>query len=120
MSNVIEWVLELDVQAGQADNVGPLLDDMVAATKADEPGALHYEYYANADQSKITVLERYADNAAAMAHLGNFGEKFADRFLAAFAPTRFTVFGPAKDDLRAALTGFGAVHMDYHKGFARG
>jgi quinol monooxygenase YgiN len=109
----------LDVQAGQTDNVAPLLDEMIAATKADEPGALHYEYYANADHTKITVLERYADNAAAMVHLGNFGAKFADRFLAAFAPTRFTVFGPAGDDLRAALAGFGAVHMAHYKGFAR-
>lgn len=119
MSNVIEWVLELDVQAGQAENVGPLLDEMVAATKADEPGALHYEYYTNPDHTKITVLERYADNTAAMAHLGNFGAKFADRFLAAFAPSRFVVHGPAGDDLRAALAGFGAVHMDYYKGFSR-
>ena len=119
MSNVIEWVLELDVQSGQSGNVGPLLDEMVAATKADEPGALHYEYYTNEDKSKITVLERYADNAAAMVHLGNFGGKFADRFLAAFVPTRFTVCGPAGDDLRAALSGFGAVHLDHYKGFAR-
>ena len=29
-----------------------------------------------------TVLERYADSAAAMVHMGNFGEKFAPRFLA--------------------------------------
>lgn len=120
MSKVIEWVLELDVQDGQADNIGPLLEEMVAATKADEPGTLHYEYYANADHTKITVLERYADNAAAMVHMGNFGAKFADRFIAAFAPIRFTVFGPAEDDLRAAVAGFGAVHMDHYKGFARG
>lgn len=120
MSKVIEWVLELDVQEGQGATVGPLLEEMVAATKADEPGALHYEYYANADKSKITVLERYADNAAAMVHLGNFGAKFAERFMAAFAPTRFTVYGPAEDDLRGALAGFGAVHLDHYKGFARG
>lgn len=119
MSNVIEWVLEMDVQEGQADNVAPLLDEMVTATKADEPGALHYEYYTNEDRTKVTVLERYSDNAAAMVHLGNFGAKFAERFVAAFAPTRFTVYGPAGDDLRGALAGFGAVHMDYYKGFAR-
>ena len=120
MSDVIEWVLEMDVQAGQADNVAALLDDMVSATERDEPGALVYEYYTNADRSQVTVLERYRDSAAAMVHLGNFGEKFADRFLAAFAPTRFTVYGPASDELRAALSGFGAVHMDYLRGFARG
>lgn len=119
MSDIIEWVLEMRVQEGQADNVQPLIDEMVAATQADEPGALHYEYYMNADRSACTVLERYADNAAAMIHLGNFGEKFAERFLAAFAPERFYVYGPAEDDLRAALAGFGAHHLELAAGFHR-
>lgn len=120
MSKVIEWVLEMDVRDGQGETMASLLDEMVAATEADEPGALHYEYYTNEDRSKVTVLERYADNAAAMTHLGNFGEKFAERFLGVFAPTRFTVYGPAGDDLRTALAAFGAAHMDHFKGFARG
>lgn len=119
MGDIIEWVLEMRVQDGQAENVQPLIEEMVAATHADEPGALHYEYYMNEDRSRCTVLERYADNAAAMVHLGNFGAKFADRFLAAFAPERFTVYGPAEDDLREALVGFGATHLEMAAGFHR-
>mgnify|MGYP001060566560 CR=1 FL=1 len=61
MSNVIEWVLEMKVQDGQAGNVQPLIDEMVAATMANEPGALHYEYYMTEDGSMCTVLERYAE-----------------------------------------------------------
>jgi quinol monooxygenase YgiN len=119
MSDVIEWVLEMAIQPGQMPNVQPLLDEMVAATRADEPGALHYEYYMNTDQTRCTVIERYADNAAVMAHLGNFGAKFADRFLAAFAPVRFTVYGPANDTVRGALAGFGATHETMIAGFHR-
>ena len=107
MSDIIEWVLEMRVQDGQADRVQPLLDEMVAAKRADEPGALHYEYYMPDDRSTCTVLERYADNDAVMAHLGNFGAKFADRFLTAFAPERFTVYGPAKDGRRFPPLAFG-------------
>ena len=87
------------VQEGQADNVQPLLDEMVAATKSDEQGALHYEYYMNEDRSTCTVLERYADNAAVMVHLGNFGAKFANRFLAVFAPERLPFM--AKQTMRS-------------------
>ncbi len=119
MSDIIEWVLEMRVQDGQADKVQPLLDEMVAATKADEPGALHYEYYMPADKSTCTVLERYSDNAAVMTHLGNFGAKFADRFLAAFAPERFVVYGPANDEVMGALAGFGATQQDRVAGFTR-
>jgi quinol monooxygenase YgiN len=119
MSDIIEWVLEMRVQDGQADHVQPLLDEMVKATRADEPGALHYEYYMPEDRSTCTVLERYADNAAVMAHLANFGEKFAPRFLAAFTPERFVVYGPASDEVRTALAGFGATHQQMVAGFHR-
>lgn len=37
----------MDVQPGQSDNVQPLIEEMLTATKADEPGALHYEYFMN-------------------------------------------------------------------------
>ncbi len=119
MSDIIEWVLEMRVQDGQADNVQPLVDEMVAATQRDEPGALHYEYYMPEDRSTCTVLERYADNDALMAHLGNFGAKFADRFLTVFAPERFTVYGPANEQVREALKGFGATHQQMASGFHR-
>ena len=119
MSDAIEWVLELKVLEGQAEMVQPLLDEMVKATQADEPGALHYEYYMPADRSTCTVLERYADNAAVMTHLGNFGAKFADRFLTAFAPVRFTVYGPASDEVMSALAGFGATNQKMVAGFSR-
>ncbi len=119
VSAIIEWVLEMEIQPGQADNVQPLLDEMAKATEADEPGALHYEYYINADKTRCTVLERYADNAAVMTHLGNFGAKFAERFLTAFAPVRFTVYGPADEQVKAALAGFGATHETLIAGFSR-
>jgi len=119
MSDVIEWVIEMQIQHGQAETVQPLVDEMVSATKANDPGTLHYEYYLNADRTRCTVLERYADSAAAMQHLANFGERFAARFQAVFAPTRVTVYGPADDAVRAALAGLGATHETRIGGFAR-
>ena len=67
----------------------------------------------------VTVVERYSDSAAALVHLGNFGEKFADRFFAAFTPKRLVVYGPASDELRGALAGLGAEHLGYLIGFNR-
>lgn len=119
MSDIVEWVLQLDIQVGQGDKVRPLLDEMVAMSEAEEPDALHYVYYTNDDRTKVTVLERYTDSAAAMVHLGKFEARYADRFFAVFAPTRFTVFGPASAELRTALSGFGAVYMKYEIGFSR-
>ncbi|MDZ4095971.1 MAG: antibiotic biosynthesis monooxygenase [Paracoccaceae bacterium] len=119
MSSVIEWVLEMAVKPGQLPAVQPLIEEMVAATKTNEPGALHYEYYMTPDCSRCTVIERYADNAGVMVHQGNFGAKFADRFLATFAPDRLTVYGPANEEVRNALAGLGATHQDLVAGFHR-
>ena len=119
MSDIIEWVLEMKVQDGQLDNVQPLIEEMVAATKADEPGALVYEFYMTPGKTHCTVIERYADNAAVMAHLGNFGAKFAGRFMAAFSPLRFTVYGNASKEVREALAGMGATHQVPAGGFHR-
>jgi hypothetical protein len=51
--------------------------------------------------------------------LGSFGQNFAERFLAAVAPTRLVVYGDPNDEVRAALSAFGAVHMAQIGGFAR-
>lgn len=119
MNDHIEWVLEMNIQDGMSDAVQPLIDEMVAATQANEPGALTYEYYLTDDGTQCTVLERYADSDAAMVHLENFGTHFAERFLATFAPVRFTVYGPSTETLRAALAGFGATFDTRIGGFQR-
>ena len=119
MSDIIEWVLVLEVKDGQAENVQSLLDEMVSATKDNEPGTLHYEYYANDDLSQVTVLERYKNTDAAMVHMGNFGAKFAPQFLTAFAPISFSVFGPAGVPLKEALAPFGATFTPMISGFHR-
>lgn len=119
MSDTIEWVLELKLADGKREAVQALIEEMSAATMADEPGAQVYEYYLSEDGGTVTVLERYADSAAAMVHMTNFGEKFAPRFLAMLTPVSFRVFGPASDELREALAAVGASHHAQIAGFAR-
>ena len=65
------------------------------------------------------IYERYADSDAAVVHLGNFGAKFAERFLQCFEPTDLYVYGEPSDEARAALDGFGAVYLGTFGGFSR-
>ena len=113
----VHWHITMTVNAGKADAVKPLLDKMVAATEANEPGALIYDYMGDGDQ--VQIYERYADNAAAMTHMGNFGANFADEFLATFSITSVTVYGPAGDDLKEALAPFSPTYLPQISGFAR-
>ncbi len=119
MSDAIHWILELDIKEGAFEAFKDLMNEMVEATKANEPGALIYEWFVSDDARHCHIAERYADSDAVMTHLASFGEKFADRFLAILQPTRFVVYGNADSQVRQALAGFGAVHMEQIGGFAR-
>ncbi len=119
MSDHVYWILELAVKPGQADAFKALMNEMVEATQANEPDALNYEWTLSADGATCHIHERYADSAATMTHLASFGANFAERFLAAVEPTRFTVYGNPNAEVRGALDGFGAVYMTPAAGFAR-
>lgn len=119
MSNVVQWVLELNIKDGELENFNALVNDMVEATKANEPGTTIYEWFVSDDGKQCHICERYVDSAAVMTHLASFGEKFAERFLAILEPTRLVVYGNPSSEARKALAGFGAVHMEQVGGYAR-
>ncbi len=109
----------LDIKTSDLDQLKTLLEEMVSATQADEPDTLNYEWFISADGSTCHIYERYAGSAAVMTHLGNFGEKFAERFMAILQPSRMMVYGSPNDEVITALSGLGAVFMAPLGGFDR-
>ena len=107
----------MKVNEGMAEKVVPLVTKMSEATMANEPDALIYEYMQAGDA--VHIYERYADNAAAMVHMTNFGENFAEEFFEVFTVESVAVYGPAGDDLKEALSGAGPAYLDKIAGFAR-
>jgi quinol monooxygenase YgiN len=119
MSNHVYWIIEADVVDGKLDELKSLMQEMSAATKADEPGALNYEWSLSADDTKCHIFERYTDADATMVHMGNFGSKFARKFMAVLAPTSCTLYGAPDDRVRAGLKPMGCVEMTSAAGFSR-
>jgi quinol monooxygenase YgiN len=119
MTNNVYWLLELAIKDGELDNFKTLVKEMVEATERDEPGALNYEYWIGEDGSTCHIYERYTDSDATMVHLGNFGSKFAERFMGCVDPTGFTVYGSANAQVKEALAGFGPTYMGSFGGFSR-
>lgn len=115
-SDDVHWVLELAIKDGRGDELAPLAEEMSAATETEQ-GAIAYEWYRSGDT--VHLLERFDDSAGALTHLGNFDAQFADRFFDLFEATGWTVYGPASDDLKDAITPMGAVFYDKVSGFAR-
>jgi quinol monooxygenase YgiN len=110
MSDQISWRVELAVKPGQLDRFQDLTREMVAATR-QERGVLSYERFIADDPAVIHVYERYADSAAALAHLKHFRETFAERYSQLVDRTTFTVYGNPTDALKQVLDGFGAVYL---------
>lgn len=119
MTNDIYWVLEAEIKAGEVEHLRSLITEMVGATKTDEPGTLNYEWFISADESTCHIYERYANSAAVMRHLGNFGEKFAKRFMSILQPSRMMVYGEPTDEVIAALGRLNAEFMAPLGGFSR-
>lgn len=118
MSSTVSWNLQMSVHEGRLNDARDLMKEMVAATE-QEAGAQGYEWFLSRDGKTCHINERYADSAAAMVHLGNFGSKFADRFLTCFEPTSLSVYGEPSAEARAALDGFGATYLGWLGGFKR-
>ena len=92
--------------------------EMVESTR-QEAGTLGYEWFLGEEGATCHIHERYTDSDAVMAHLGNFGANFAERFLQCFEPTGLAVYGEPSSEARAALDGFGAVYLGTFGGFVR-
>ncbi len=118
MSNTISWNLQMSVRDGKLNDARDLMNEMVTTTR-QESGTQNYEWFLSEDGKSCHINERYADSGAVMVHLGTFGTKFADRFLACFEPTSLSVYGNPSAEARAALDGFGATYLGWLGGFIR-
>lgn len=118
MGEQVSWLLELAVKPGELEHFRTLMNEMVESTRG-EPGAMTYEWFLSEDGTAVHIYERYTDSAATMTHLGNFGAKFAQRFLSMIEPTRLTVYGTPSDEVKGVLNGFGATYLGPFGGFTR-
>lgn len=118
VSGVVAWVVELALKPEALDEFRSLTRKMVEATKA-EPGALVYERFVSGDGRSVHLYERYADSAAALAHLRTFADRFAAPFSALAERRRVTVYGDPSRELRAVLDRIGAVYLASLDGFSR-
>ena len=117
MSDEVSWQVELELKPGPLRPFRALTEEMVDVTRG-EAGALIYERFISEDGKTIWAYERYADSAAAVAHLRTFAKQFGERFTSMVIRKRFTVFGSPSDELRSILEGFDATYLARFAGFS--
>jgi len=118
MSELVSWNLRVSIRQDQLEAFRTLMQEMVTSTEA-ESGTLGYELFISSDDTECHIHERYANSAGALAHLGHFGSRFAERFLGCVEPTSILVYGEPSDEVRTILDGFGAIYFGTLGGFSR-
>lgn len=119
MNDNVIMMSEYSIKSGELAHFKALVKEMVDAIQVSEPTTLIYEIFISEDGKSCQFMERYADSAAVMAHVGNFREKFGERFWKFLEPKEFKIFGNLSDELREAVSGVGAMILLPIDGFAR-
>lgn len=86
------FVVELDVQPGQVDDLQKVAREMVDLARENEPSTLNYEYFLSEDGKRCHIYERYVDSSALLSHSLSFPDELQQR-AQAFRPVRLTAYG---------------------------
>ena len=113
----IAWMPEWTVKSGTFEGVRALLDEMEASARS-EAGTLSYALYLSEDGKTITFYERYADEAAVLAHQATFSERFEARANDAMVCSRITVLGSPGEEIRNSISGCNPVYLKALSGFS--
>ena len=116
MGTEIAWMPEWVVKAGTYEDVRALLEEMEASA-AKEAGTLAYALYLSEDEKTITFYERYADEAAVLAHQAAFAEHFEQRANEAMVCSRIMVMGGPGEEIRQCISGCNPVYLTAFAGF---
>jgi len=117
MGTEIAWLPEWTVTPGAWERARALLEEMVTSARS-EPGTLSYAVYVSEDGQTITFYERYADEAAVLAHQAHFGERFAERAKGAMTCTRITVLGSPGEEVRKSISFCHPIYLRPFGGFS--
>jgi hypothetical protein len=82
---------------------------------ANDPGALQYDWFFNADESKCVIRETYADSEAVLTHLGMVGDLLG-QLIEVGGGIEIEVFGDPSDTLLEATAALQPTIYSYFQG----
>ena len=118
--NQIIFTINANIVEGKADSFKALLKEMVPAVKASEPDTTRYQYFMSPDNKKLTLIEVYPNNEAALFHMAAFAvSPFGEEFLASISITSFVIAGNASPELMESVEPFTSDNRPLVQGFIR-
>ena len=115
----IYFIVDLNIADGKIDEFQAIAAQMVAGTQ-QEPGALGYEFYFEADARQCRLIEVYSDSDAALAHCkGHVVQQLVPKLLTVSTLAGFSVYGDLTPEAADMLTQGGARLFKTWDGFNR-
>lgn len=115
----VYFIVDLALAESKLDAFQAIAEEMVSVTQ-EEPGALGYEFYLDADQVQCRLIEVYADSDAVVAHIkGRAVQELVPKLLEVSALTGFSVYGALSTEAADMLTQVGAKLFSTWRGFNR-
>jgi len=109
MTDNIYWTIVATIKDGQLEKLKSAIEPMVAATRT-EKGAMSYDFWLSDDSTKVYVFERYRNNDAVLAHMGNVGDLLG-AFFECVDLEPIVILGNSSQALKDAFAAFGASHV---------
>ena len=119
-SEPIIFYLDMEVADGKGDNVESFISYLSKTVKDTEPKTMYYKYWISPDKKKVSLIEVYQTNEAALFHMNAFDKAaHRDKFLETFVITNFQVLGNTNEELKAAMAFVTTDHRSLVDGFNR-
>lgn len=116
----IIFYLDMNVASEKAENLDKFVAYLSETVERTEPGTTYYKYFISDDKTKVSLLEVYQDDAAALFHVKSFLKAVhRDEFLDTFEITNFQVLGESSEELKLAMADFTDDHRNLIDGYKR-
>lgn len=116
----IIFYLDMNVAPEKAENLDKFVAYLSETVERTEPGTIYYKYFISEDRTKVSLLEVYKDDPAALFHVNSFLQAaHRDEFLETFEIINFQVLGSSSEDLKKAMNDFTDDHRSIIDGYKR-
>ena len=86
----IIFYLDMNVAPEKAENLDKFVAYLSETVERTEPGTIYYKYFISEDRTKVSLLEVYKDDPAALFHVNSFLQAaHRDEFLETFEIINF-------------------------------
>lgn len=70
----LQVIVTMKIHHGKMDEFKQLAAACMINSREKDKGTLQYDWFLNEDETVCTVIERYKDSDALLAHIGNLGD----------------------------------------------